>query len=133
LFVVLLYAQGLYYFVTGLWPLIHVESFQWVTGPKTDHLTAGPAATEADHWLLMTVGALITVISLVLLVAAYRRQTAGEVAVLAAGSAVALTAIDVIYVARGTIAPIYLLDAAAEVMLLAGWAAAVRRLPAAAN
>jgi hypothetical protein len=131
--VLLLYAQGLYYLATGVWPLVHVESFQRVTGPKTDHLTAGPAATEADHWLLMTVGALITVIALVLFVAAYRRQTTGEIALLAAGSAVALTAIDVVYVSRGTIAPIYLLDAAAEVVLVAGWAAAVLRRPAAAN
>jgi len=124
LYTVLLYVQGLYYGVTGVWPLVHVESFQWVTGPKTDNWTA-PVPTEADHWLLMTVGVLITAIALTLLVAAWRRQRAGEVALLAVASAAALTAIDVIYVVRWTIRPVYLLDAAAEVVLLAGWAVAL--------
>lgn len=132
LYRLLLYVQGFYYGVTGVWPLVHVESFQWVTGPKYDHYSkydqqSAAVPTQADHWLLMTVGALITVVALVLLVAAWRRQAAGEVALLAVASAVALTAIDVIYVYRETIARIYLLDAAAEVVLLAGWAVALFR------
>jgi hypothetical protein len=53
----LLWVQGAYYLATGIWPLVSVETFQWVTGPKTDHL---PSGYEADHWLVMTVGVLVT-------------------------------------------------------------------------
>jgi len=90
-----------------------------VTGRKTDHLVTG---READHWLVMTVGVLVTAISLTLLVAAWRRQCPAEVVVLAVTSAVGLTAIDVIYVARQAIPPIYLVDAVAEFVLIAAWA-----------
>src|SRR3954465_15699644 len=106
-FTALLWVQGFYYLVTGVWPLVSIETFQLVTGPKTDHL---PTGREGDHWLVMTLGVLITSVALALLVAAWRRQTSPEAAVLAVTSALALTGIDVIYVARGVIAPIYLAD-----------------------
>lgn len=124
LFTGLLWFQGLYYLVTGLWPLVSIETFQLVTGPKTDHLVTG---NDADHWLVMTVAVLIVGISVALLVAAWRRQNSPESAVLAIGSALGLTAIDIIYVTRQVIAPIYLADAAAEVLLLLFWAIAVVR------
>jgi hypothetical protein len=54
-----------------------------------------------DHWLVMTVGVLITSIALALLVAARRRQSSPEIAVLAMASALGLTLIDVIYVRTG--------------------------------
>src|SRR4051794_17610666 len=53
LFTALLWLQGLYYLVTGVWPLVSIETFQTVTGWKTDHLVTG---RESDHWLVMTVG-----------------------------------------------------------------------------
>src|SRR5947199_4592463 len=92
-FTALLWVQGLYYLVTGVWPLVSVETFQMVTGPKTDHLQS-PNPTQADHWLLMTVGVLITSVALTLLVAAWRHSNPAEAAVLAMTSALALTAID---------------------------------------
>jgi hypothetical protein len=107
-----------------VWPLVSIETFQMVTGPKTDHLVTG---RESDHWLVMTVAVLIVAVAVALLVTAWRRQAPVEVAVLAVGSALALTGIDVVYVARGAIAPIYLVDAAAEVILIAGWAFALAR------
>jgi hypothetical protein len=118
----LLWVQGTYFLVTGVWPLVSIESFQWVTGPKTDHLHTG---READHWLVMTVGVLVTAIAVTLLTAAIRRQLPVEVIVLAIGASMALTGIDVVYVSRGVIAPIYLLDAAIEGVLIAGWAALI--------
>jgi hypothetical protein len=106
-------AQGLFYVATGVWPLVDIDSFQRVTGPKT------------DLWLVKTVGVLITVIGGTLLAAAAREEGDGrEAALLGAGSALALAAIDTVYAARGTISPIYLADAAVEVGLAAGWAAA---------
>ncbi len=117
-FTYLCLAQGLYYFVTGVWPLVSIETFQMVTGRKTDHLVTG---RETDHWLVMTVAVLIVAIAVPLLLAAWRRSEPLEIAVLAVASALALTGIDVLYVARGTIAPIYLADAAVELILIVGW------------
>ena len=44
-----------------------------------------------------------------------------EIVLLAIGCAAALTAIDVVYVAKRVIARIYWADAVAEVILIAGW------------
>lgn len=122
----LLWGQGLYYIITGVWPLVSIQTFQWVTGPKTDHLVTG---RESDHWLVMTVGVLIIAISLPLLMAAWRRRFSVEITVLALASALGLAAIDIIYVLREVIWPIYLLDALAEIILVAGWLFALARQP----
>jgi len=116
----LLWLQGTYYFVTGVWPLVSIGTFLVVTGPKTDHLQA-PEPTEADHWLVMTAGALITAVGAALLTAAWRRSGSAEVVVLAVGAAVSLAAIDVVYVSRQVIDRVYLLDALAEVILIITW------------
>ncbi len=105
----LLILQGLYFFATGVWPLVHMESFLAVTGPKT------------DLWLVRTVGVLVAVIGATLLLAAYRRRLGAETAFLAVGGALGLMAIDVIYVSLNVIPPIYLLDAVAEALLIVGW------------
>jgi hypothetical protein len=107
--------QGAFYLVTGLWPLVDIGSFQTVTGPKT------------DLWLVRTVGVLVTVIGAVLVTAARRQQVGTETVLLAVGSALGLATIDVIYVLSGTISPVYLADAAAEIGLSAMWALAWRR------
>jgi hypothetical protein len=114
----LLWLQGLYYLLTGLWPLVSMRTFEMVTGVKTDNL---PTGREADHWLVITVGVLVTVVAVTLLTAAWRRAMHMELAVLAVACALGLTAIDVIYVARHVIPPVYLLDAAIEVPLIGGW------------
>src|SRR5690348_4295033 len=101
--------QGIYFFVTGIWPLFSIDTFQMVTGPKT------------DLWLVQTVGALIAVIGAVLLVAGWRRHATAEVILLALGSALALGAVDVIFVVRQVIPPIYLLDAVGEAVLVLAW------------
>jgi hypothetical protein len=103
-------AQGVYYLFTGIWPLISIRTFEMVTGPKN------------DRWLVKTVGIIVAVIGAVLTMAGVRRDRAPEIPVLAVGSAAGLTAIDVVYVAKGRIPPIYLLDAAGELILIAWWA-----------
>jgi hypothetical protein len=118
LFTGLCWVQGCYFFLTGVWPLVSVRTFKMVTGEKTDNL---PTGLDADHWLLMTVSLLITAISFTLLVAAYRQTRVSEIALLAVASAAGLTAIDVIYVMRRVILPVYLIDAAMEVPLIIGW------------
>ena len=108
-------AQGAMYVVTGIWPLLHMKSFEAVTGPKT------------DDWLVYTVGLLLAVIGAVLLAALRRRTLDGLFVVLAIGAALSLTAVEVVHVLDGTIARIYLLDAAIETLIAAllaiGWRA----------
>jgi hypothetical protein len=109
---ILLLAQGIYYFFSGMWPILHMRSFLAVTGPKT------------DLWLVKTVGVLITVIGATLVVAGMNQRVTLEILLLAIGSQLALIAIDVIYVAAKTIGKIYLLDAFLEMGLLLGWLSA---------
>jgi hypothetical protein len=109
----ILTAQGIYYFLTGAWPLLHIRSFLAVTGPKT------------DLWLVRTVGLLIAVAGAAMLQAGISDEVTLAMLILAAGSAAALAAVDIIYVTLGTIAKIYLLDAALEIALLLVWAAAL--------
>ncbi|HVS39082.1 MAG TPA: hypothetical protein VMS17_26220 [Gemmataceae bacterium] len=102
--------QGAYYLLTGLWPIFSLNSFLHVTGAKT------------DLWLVQTVGALIAVVGATMCTAAYRRRMSPEVLVLAIGSAAVFAAAELVFVFRGTISAVYLLDAAIEVGLLALWA-----------
>ena len=106
------WAQALFYVLTGVWSLVSIRTFQMVTGPKV------------DTWLVKTVGVLVMVIGAVLGMAGARRQWTPEIPLLAAGSAAGLAGIDVVYVAQKRISPVYLLDALAEVLLIAMWAVA---------
>jgi len=105
--------QGGYFVLTGIWPIVSINTFQMVTGKKT------------DLWLVKTVALLVAVIGAVLLWAGATGNVTGQTAALAMGSALTLTIIDVYYVWRRVIAPIYLADAAVELVLVAGWAAAL--------
>lgn len=109
---VVAWVQAVYFLITGVWPLVHIDSFMKVTGPKH------------DLWLVRTVGVLVTVIALTIGVAAWRREIGPPVILLAIASTAALAAVDVVYVARRVIARIYLADALAEVLLIAAWAVA---------
>jgi hypothetical protein len=112
------YFQALYFAISGCWPLIDIASFQAVTGAKTDHLMTG---SESDHWLVNTVGLLVACIGLALFLAAWNQRITPEIVVIGMASAISLAAIDFIYVARETIAQIYLADAALEVLIVGGW------------
>jgi hypothetical protein len=103
------WVQGMYFLLTGVLPLISIRTFEAITGPKT------------DKWLVQTVGVLVTVIGAVLLLAAHAQRFSFEIGLLAVGSALGLAAIDIVFVARKRIGRIYLLDAAAEVLLALGW------------
>jgi len=105
----MLWVQGLYFAITGIWPLIDLASFQAVTGRKT------------DLWLVQTVGALLTVIGMSFCIAGSRYVVGAGTYFLAVASALALMLVDVVFTTEGTISRIYLLDAAAELLLLIGW------------
>jgi uncharacterized membrane protein SirB2 len=101
--------QGTYFLLTGVWPLLHMRSFEAVTGPKR------------DRWLVKMVGLLAASIGVTLLAGARRRAPSRETRVLAMTSAVSFAAIDVWYALRGRIAPVYLADAVVELGLLGAW------------
>lgn len=103
--------QGAFWLATGLWPLVHYRSFEAVTGPKQ------------DDWLVKTIGGLIAVVGGTLLLAGWRGRPSREIAVLGAAAAATLSIADVVFVSRGRISKVYLLDVLAEMPLLAGWAA----------
>jgi hypothetical protein len=105
--------QGFYYLLTGVWPLVHMPSFVWITGPKL------------DVWLVRTAGVLITAISLPLIVAGFRDNVTPEIVLLAVGAAAGLTFIDVYYSLKGVISKVYLVDAVPEVILIILWCIAI--------
>jgi hypothetical protein len=102
-------AQGLFYVITGVWPLVSLRTFEAVTGPKV------------DGWLVKTTGVLIAVIGTTLVVSARRGRVPPEVAWLGGGGAAALGTVDLVYALRGRISRVYLLDAVVELGLAAAW------------
>jgi hypothetical protein len=104
-------AQGCYYLMSGGWALVHIESFQKVTGRKT------------DLWLVKTVGLLLVAIGAGLLLAATQQQFGPGLVLIAMGSAGALIAIEVFYVMKRVISPVYGVDAAVESGFIIWWAA----------
>lgn len=105
--------QGLYFTGGGIWPMAHMQSFLMFTGPKT------------DLWLVQTTGLLLASIGLVLLVAGVRKKRLFEFYLLGICLAVALAAIEILYVYQKIIPPIYLLDSAIEIILLVLWILAI--------
>jgi hypothetical protein len=106
-------AQGAFFVTTGLWPILHMRSFEAVTGPKT------------DKWLVKTLGGLIAAVGAAIVVG--RSEHARMLPVLGAGAAAALGAADVVYVAKKRISPVYLLDAVVEAGLIGAWLLATSR------
>jgi hypothetical protein len=109
-----LLAQGGYYLATGALPFVSRRLFEAVTGPKR------------EWWLVQTVGGLVAVVGGALISSAVRRETSGELLGLAAGSAAVLAGIDIVYVSKRRIAPTYLIDAGANLGVLAALAASRR-------
>jgi hypothetical protein len=106
--------HGAFNLAGGLWPLLHVTSFEAVFGPKV------------DRWLEFAVAGLMTSVG-------YEQWRAGtpegwrHAQRIGIGTAATLLAIDLVYVPRGRIRRTYLLDAAAEGALIAGWLALAGR------
>ena len=101
--------QGIYYIITGVWPIVSRRAFEKVTGPKV------------DFWLVRTIGALITVVGAALTIAGARRKVTPELALLGVGSAASLAGSDVIYSSRGRIPPVYAVESVAEFSLIGLW------------
>jgi hypothetical protein len=104
-------AQGAFNCVNGLWPLLHLRSFEAVFGAKT------------DKWLVRTVAGLLLTVGVVQLTAAPDVSTLHLARRVGVGTSLVLGSIDVIYAPRRRISRMYLFDAAAEAALITAWLA----------
>jgi hypothetical protein len=89
--------------------MVHLESFLWVTGPKT------------DIWLVKAEGLTITAASIGMLVASFQNNIQPGVIITGVLIAAFLTGIDIYYSLTDVISDIYLYDAVAEVILIGCW------------
>src|SRR4051812_29145559 len=101
--------EGVFFLGSGLWPLLHLRSFEAVTGPKL------------ERWLVKTVGLLVTAIGATLLVGARGPAAERTMRVLGVSSAAALAGIDLYYAGKRRINRVYLADAALELAIVAAW------------
>jgi len=105
-------AQGAFNVVNGLWPLLHLRSFEAVFGRKT------------DHWLVRTVAGLLLVVGVAQLGAERDAASIRVARRIGIGTSLVLGSIDVIYAPPRRISRLYLLDALAEGTLIAAWLSA---------
>jgi hypothetical protein len=109
-----LHLQAAYYVLTGIWPILHIRSFEMITGPKP------------ERWLVRTLGGVVTAIGASLWTAARQSEPGAETSVLAFGGAAALAASDAIYALKRRISPVYLADAAVQAALIGALTRAIR-------
>jgi len=101
--------QAGYYLPTAIAPLVSRRGFETITGHKR------------EWWLVITVSALIGAIGAALAVGARHGEPGPEIVVLGAGAAAGLAMVDIVYVSRRRISPVYLLDAAVELGFVITW------------
>jgi hypothetical protein len=95
---VVLIVQGMFYVTTGLWPVLHMPSFERASGIKV------------DKWLVKTVGLLLCVSGIIFI-----RFSDSEAALwLAILDAFVLICIDLYYVYKRVIPKVYVLDSVVE-------------------
>ncbi|WP_189241574.1 hypothetical protein [Planobispora rosea] len=102
-------AHGAFNVASGVWPLMHLPSFEKVFGPKE------------DDWLVRTVAGLLLGVGWTQLRAGSTPEGMRNARRIGVATAATLLAIDLVYVPRGRIRATYLLDAAAEIAWLAVW------------
>jgi hypothetical protein len=96
-----------YLVTTGLWPLAHRDSFEAITGPKS------------DFWLVRTVGGLAAACGAVLGTSVVRNRLSSEIQLLAAAQAVVFVAADMF--ASRTQSRVYLGDVVLQTACLPAW------------
>ncbi|MGQ0830036.1 MAG: hypothetical protein ACT4ON_16740 [Bacteroidota bacterium] len=102
----ILLCQGSYFLITGLLPIIDIDSFMLVTGPKN------------DLWLVKIMGGILSAVAITFIVDAFKRSTSRSVIVLALASSFVLAYADIHYVYNNVIRRIYLADALLEIVFI---------------
>lgn len=95
--------------LTGIWPLVSIDTFMLVTGPKT------------DVWLVKTVGVLLIPIALTMIASLKSEGSRSPLFLLGTTTALAFMTIDIYYALHNVISDIYLADAAIQLILFACW------------
>lgn len=109
-YMILALVHGLYNVAGGLWPLLHMESFEIVTGPKR------------DEWLVRTVGAILLFVGLLLLHdAIIRRRIDRTLRLVAGGVAGVLGTVALVSSLTGIISVVYLFDGLAHCGFFSAW------------
>lgn len=102
----LLRFQAVYYCVTGATPLFSMRLFEAITGKKR------------DRWLVQMVGLLAVSIGISLWLSSLAEDAQPAALALACGSALSFAGIDIVHASRRRISPVYLADAAVELLIL---------------
>ncbi len=101
--------HGVFNVLSGVWPLVHLPSFEKVFGPKE------------DDWLVRTVAGLLVGVGWSQLRGAATPEGREHARRVGTATAATLLAIDLVYVPKGRIRATYLLDAAAEAAWILLW------------
>ncbi|GAB0157916.1 hypothetical protein CHRYSEOSP005_32100 [Chryseobacterium sp. Alg-005] len=101
--------QGIYFFITGVWPLIHLKSFMEVTGPKT------------DIWLVQTVAVLILSHSMLFFYIAFKKRILPVYALMGMITTSGLAIIELYYYFQGTLKWVYFIDSVIEILFFIYW------------
>jgi hypothetical protein len=101
--------------LSGVWPLVSMDSFERVTGPKI------------DDWLVRTVAGLLISTGAAQLAAGDSPGGLRVARLLGQGTAVTLGVVDVVYASSGRISKVYLADAVLETAWVALWSASSPR------
>ena len=107
--IVLARVHGVANLVGGLWPLLHIRSFEMVFGPKT------------DRWLVKTVAGLLMINGVTQLTTSSTAEGVRQARRIGVGTAAVLVAIDLVYVPARRISKMYLVDAVIEVCWIIAW------------
>ena len=94
--------QSMYLLITGIWPLMHLQVFMAVTGPKT------------DVWLVKTVS-LLTIAAGISIMPLFKN---GQNVLMAILIALAFTIVDFYYAMSGVISKIYMVDGVIQLLFI---------------
>lgn len=101
--------QTLYYTITAVWPLLHIHSFVWVTGGKT------------DIWLVKTVSVLLLPYCFLLLYLTVNPKKNYAIVISIMICCLGLAVVEAYYYFRGVIKWVYLADAVIQLAFLGYW------------
>ena len=113
-----IWSQGIYTFITAVWPIVDLESFMLVSGYKT------------DIWLVKTVSILLLAVSVCLLINTSAVHPTLPIIMLALLVAVAIAYVDFYYSLNGTISKIYMADGFVEILFIISWLIILIKNPA---
>ena len=105
----LLVIQGSYTFLTALWPIVHIDSFMWISGYKH------------DVWLVKTEGVTLMAISVCLLTSIFAKGNILPIAALALFTSAGLAYVDFYYALNNVIRNVYMADGFIEIIFALCW------------